>query len=228
MKKYCILLASLVIIAGCSWFAKEPDTSKADAVGSSAPRDTGPTAKGGNLNFNTDEYTIVELDTNGDKKTDVFNIFKKIKNAKGEKAEQMFLKKMDLIRDEKIDVYRFYDEKGSISKEELDLDFDGKIDEADYYQNGIVVRKEIDHHFDEKTDIWKFYDEKGILVKLEEDQDGDGNVDYWEFYNQAVITRVEKDTDKDARQIFTRDQASLHLRLLLRMRRLKQSLNQRK
>jgi antitoxin component YwqK of YwqJK toxin-antitoxin module len=112
---------------------------------------------------------------------------------------------MDLNRDTKIDVWRFFDENGAVIKEELDLDFDGKIDASDYYLNGIVRRREIDFQFDEKTDVWKHFDEKGMLILIESDTTGNGKIDYWEYYNKAVIERIEKDTDGDGKpDIFKR------------------------
>ena len=67
---------------------------------------------------------------------------------------------MDLNHDKKIDVWRFYTDKGTVEKEELDLDFDGKIDETNYFQNGVIRKKAIDFQFDEHPDIWKYFNEK--------------------------------------------------------------------
>ena len=156
-------------------------------------------AKGGALKLDPTEYTVREFDRNGDKKPDIVNVYKKNAGAENDGEQRLFIKIMDLNLDGKYDVYRFYDENGAVAKEELDLDFDGKIETTDIYRGGVVIQKEIDSQFDEKTDIWKFYDEKGVIVRLEEDQDGDGKVDYWEIYTNGALERIEKDTDRDGR-----------------------------
>jgi hypothetical protein len=177
------------------------------------------TAKGGQLKLDPKEYIVREFDRNGDKKTDIVNVLKKGIEGKGEEEgtePQIFIKMMDLNLDGKYDVYRFYDEAGAVAKEELDLDFDGKIETIDFYVGGIVMKKEIDSQFDEKTDIWKYYDEKGILIKLEEDQDGDGAVDYWEYYAGGVLERIEKDTDRDARPDVFKKEGDLKFTTIIR------------
>jgi len=35
-----------------------------------------------------------------------------------------------------------YDEKEQVSREALDLDFDGKVDQVNYYEKGVIVRKD--------------------------------------------------------------------------------------
>ncbi len=193
----------LVFLIGCASTAhsgrqKETGDPSSDPM-SGTEKEITITAKGGALKLDPKEYVTRELDRNNDKKADIVNVYKKVKNAEGQDDEQLFIKIIDLNLDGKNDVYRFYDESGSVLKEELDLDFDGKIETTDHYLGGIVVKKEIDSQFDEKTDLWKYYDDKGILIKLEEDQDGDGRVDYWESYTGGVLERVEKDTDRDGR-----------------------------
>ncbi len=199
----------LFLTMGCSSSGKTVTTAKEVVPLSSASsvKTITVTAKGGLLNLDSADYFTREFDRNGDKKPDIVNVYKKNKNNAPEEGEEalLFIKIMDLNLDGKYDVYRFYDEAGAVVKEELDLDFDGKIETTDTYLGGIVIQKEIDSQFDEKTDLWKFYDEKGVLIRLEEDQDGNGRVDYWEFYSGGVLERVEKDTDHDGRpDIFKR------------------------
>jgi hypothetical protein len=157
------------------------------------------TAKGGKLKFDPDKYVTRKYDINKDKKPDIINVFKKIpiKDKRGKFNLQISVKMMDLNRDNKIDVWRYFNDEGAVTKEELDLDFDGNIDATDYYTNGVVRRREIDFQFDEKTDTWKYYDEKGFLIMLEADQSGNGKPDYWEYYKNNIIERIEKDTDND-------------------------------
>lgn len=206
MLRYFLILMCMSLFA-CSTAGKKTETKSVDPVRSGEKE---LTAKGGKLEFDPKVYVIKKYDINKDKQPDIVNVFKKISDDSGKKDEtvlQIFVKMMDLNRDTKIDVWRYFDETGAVSKEEIDLDFDGKIDVADYYVNGIVRRKELDFQFDENTDTWKNYDEKGVLILIEIDQSGDGKPDYWEFYANGVLERIEKDTDTDGKaDIFKRSQ----------------------
>jgi hypothetical protein len=159
------------------------------------------TAKGNQLRFDSNEYAMKRLDVNNDGKPDIVSVFKKVQNEKtGETNLRIYVKMMDLNHDAKIDLWRFFNfETGTVLKEELDLDFDGKIDRTDYYIDGVVRRSEFDFQFDEKADVIKNFDEKGMLVEIDSDSDGDGKTDYWEFYKNGVIERIEKDNDGDGK-----------------------------
>ncbi|HNW81668.1 MAG TPA: hypothetical protein PKG52_02140 [bacterium] len=208
MIKYLSILSICFLIFACSSAGKKSE--KLNVGGETKSSEPELTAKGGKLNFDPKLFLIKKYDINKDKQPDIINVFKKIHSENGKSGEvvlQIYVKMMDLNRDTKIDVWRYFDETGAVSKEEIDLDFDGKIDVTDYYVNGIVRKKELDFQFDEKTDTWKTYDEKGILVLIEVDQSGDGTPDYWEFYSNGVLERIEKDTDGDGKaDIFKRSQ----------------------
>lgn len=207
MKGLFIIIVITVITVSCS--TAEKKTSDGQTVsGNKKTEKHELTAKGGKLEFDAKKFVIKKYDINKDKKPDIINVFKKVPVESGKRGDydlQISVKMMDLNRDTKIDVWRFFDEKGAVTKEELDLDFDGKIDAVDYYLSGIVRRREVDFQFDEKTDVWKYFDEKGKLMRFEADQTGDGKPDYWEHYKNAVIERIEKDTDGDGKpDIFKR------------------------
>ena len=158
MIRFITLFAVIALLFGCSTTksGKESQTETAKTK----QEDT-LTAKGGKLKFDPDKYVEKRYDINKDKKPDIINVFKKVpvKDKKGKFNLQISVKMMDLNRDNKIDVWRYFNDEGAVFKEELDLDFDGKIDATDYYMNGVVRRREIDFQFDETTDIWKYYDE---------------------------------------------------------------------
>lgn len=206
MFRFSVIVAIVVMAVSCSSTGKKQDGKT--ETGKTAAEKHELTAKGGKLEFDPKIYVIKKYDINKDKKPDIINVFKKIPVEGGKRGDfdlKIHVKMMDLNRDTKIDVWRFFDENGAVIKEELDLDFDGKIDAADYYLNGIVRRREIDFQFDEKTDVWKHFDEKGMLILIESDTTGNGKIDYWEYYNKAVIERIEKDTDGDGKpDIFKR------------------------
>ena len=158
------------------------------------------TSKGDEIRFDGNVYELKQYDVNKDKKPDIINVFKKVPNEKGGNDLLISVKMMDLNHDSKIDVWRYFNEEtGAVVKEELDLDFDNKVDRIDYFIGGLVVRSEFDFQFDEKADIIKNYDETGQLIAIEFDQNGDGKIDYWEYYRNGVIEKIEKDTDRDGK-----------------------------
>ncbi len=222
MRSLLVCAAAALFLFGCA--TAQTDGASKKGGYSDGSRPTGPkeitiTAKGGQLKLDEKDYLVREFDRNGDKKTDIVNVYKRNSAEKGAEADaepQIFIKMMDLNLDGKYDVYRFYDESGAVAKEELDLDFDGKIETTDHYIGMNIVQKEIDSQFDEKSDLWKYFDEKGILIKLEEDQDGDGTIDYWEYYAGGVLERVEKDTDRDGRPDVFKKAGDLKFTTILR------------
>ncbi|MFZ5443250.1 MAG: hypothetical protein ACOZQL_24800 [Myxococcota bacterium] len=139
---------------------------------------------------------VTEFDLNKDKKPDVWTYTVMGKNAEGKEVERVSRKDLDINWDGKVDIARQYDEKEQISREALDLDFDGKVDEVIFYEKGIVVRKERYLSSSEKPALWLFY-EKGALVRKERDNNGDGKVDYWEYWEGGQVDRIGEDLDGD-------------------------------
>ena len=139
---------------------------------------------------------VTEYDLNGDKHPDVWAFTVPAKTPEGKDFDRLSRKELDLNWDGKVDVARTYDEKEQIVKESLDLDFDGKVDQVNYYEKGVVVRKESDLSSAGKPSLWKFY-EKGKLVRKERDTNGDGRVDYWEYWEGDQVDRVGEDLDGD-------------------------------
>ncbi|MGI6394201.1 MAG: hypothetical protein ACOX2F_05660 [bacterium] len=205
MFKIMLAVVATMLVLSCSSVEKAGGSSQDGSDLSLAKYEL--TAKGGKLEFDPKLYVIRKYDANKDKKPDIVNVFKKIpvEGKQGEFDLKIHVKMMDLNHDAKIDVWRFFDENGAVIKEELDFDFDGKVDAVDHYTGGVVRLREICSKFDEKTDVWKHFDEKGALSLIEVDQSGDGKPDYWEHYKNGAIERVEKDTDGDGKpDIFKR------------------------
>lgn len=141
------------------------------------------------------DETVTEFDLNRDKKPDVWTYTVKAIGADGKEYERVSRKDLDINWDGKVDIARQYDEKEQISREALDLDFDGKVDEVIFYEKGIVVRKER-YLSSERPSLWLFY-EKGQLVRKERDTNGDGKVDYWEYWENNQVDRIGEDLDGD-------------------------------
>ncbi|MBO4698430.1 hypothetical protein J5690_02310 [bacterium] len=196
-----VFLVATPELAAQSESADSSKTAVSDQKFVPAQNQAALTAKGNAIRLDDENLVVKRFDLNKDGNPDIINVFKKVSNEKtGETSNRIYLKIMDLNHDSRFDLWRFFDiDSGAVLKEELDLDFDGKIDRTDYYIDGVVRRSEFDFQFDEKTDIIKSFDEKGVIVLIESDQNGDGNVDYWEFYRNGVLERMEKDTDKDGK-----------------------------
>lgn len=198
-------LVAILLVAGCGSTPKRADSST-----SSVSENGGKvkeiqqiktiSTKGSEIDLKSRDFVVKKYDINRDKVPDMLSVYKKVKNKEtGKKELQLYVKQMDLNHDGKIDVYRFFNEKGMIDKEELDLDFDGQIDAVDHYLNGIVRKRALAMKFSEESTIVKFYDEHRKLIRLEEDQNQNGKVDYWEFYDAGILNRIEKDTDGDGK-----------------------------
>ncbi len=138
--------------------------------------------------------TVHTFDTNNDGRTDAWHHLESI-----EGTIKVTLKEYDLNHDGKIDVIRAFNENGAIVRDELDFDFDGKIDQWTYYENGIISRVELDYTFDGKPEVFKYFQE-GVLVRVERDLNNDGNIDHIEHYNaQGEIESVQSDDNGDGR-----------------------------
>ncbi len=139
---------------------------------------------------------VTEFDLNGDKKPDVWTYTVPAKGPDGKEYEKLVRKELDINWDGKVDISRTYDDHEQIEREALDLDFDGKVDQVNYYEKGVIVRKERDLSSSGKPSLWLFY-EKGKLVRKERDTNGDGKVDYWEYWEGDQVDRIGEDLDGD-------------------------------
>ena len=90
-------------------------------------------------------------------------------------------------------------ENGTVVKQELDINFDGKVDAVYYYEwSGKVKEEVLDTDYDGKMDNWRGY-EDGSLVIDQLDSNQDGSVDLWFYVDRGKIIRLEKDTTGDGK-----------------------------
>jgi hypothetical protein len=141
----------------------------------------------------SDGLTEQQIDINGDGVADVFNFFQE----RSEGPRQLVRKELDLNWDSRVDVRTWFDSEGAIEKEEMDGDFDGRVDWVDHYQGGVRVLSEVDADYNGKFDLYKTF-EKGKVRKKERDTDGDGKVDLWEYFDtEGNVVKVGRDVDGD-------------------------------
>ncbi len=84
---------------------------------------------------------------------------------------------MDLNEDGKIDFARVYNAKGLLDHDEYDYNLDGVMDDFVYYEMILPVREEIDSDYNGKIDIWVYLSEGKYIKRWERDLDGDGKFD---------------------------------------------------
>ncbi|MEZ4406693.1 MAG: hypothetical protein R3A52_09475 [Polyangiales bacterium] len=99
--------------------------------------------------------------------------------------------------DGRVDIYRWFDASGQVTRVEDDYDFDGRVDVVATFEGGVVVRDILDTNFDGRTDTWREY-RNGHVAELRRDSDGDGRVDTWErFDDQGRLTWSAVDSNHD-------------------------------
>jgi hypothetical protein len=85
--------------------------------------------------------------------------------------------------DGQVDYLVEYDREGRKVREEMDFNFDGRMDDFYYFEKGALVRQEIDSNFDQRIDVWVFLE--GLYIRrYEMDRDFDGRVDVVKDYGQ--------------------------------------------
>jgi hypothetical protein len=134
-----------------------------------------------------------QTDLNQDGRDDVRRVYKTI----GDK-EILICREADMNFDGNKDVFVFFDTKGAIVRDELDLDYDKQIDIISTYANGKTVKQEIDSNSDGFVDRVRFLKDD-LPVRLEGDTNNDGQVDLWEYYEEGVLVRLGIDEDGDGR-----------------------------
>ena len=56
------------------------------------------------------------------------------------------------------------------------------MDDYYFYDDGRLIREEIDTNFDEKVDVWVYLFEGIYIEKIEQDSDFDGQIDLVQEY----------------------------------------------
>jgi len=116
-------------------------------------------------------------------------------NLKDPKKPITLWRKDDLNFDGKYDIEQYYN-NGIISRENMDLDFDGIFDAHHHYDEGMISKSEYSMNSKGKIDLWLFY-KAGAPVKKEVDTNKSGKADYFEFYKDSKIDRIGRDSDGD-------------------------------
>ena len=90
--------------------------------------------------YNNDPL-VSSYDVNKDSIADMWKIYKNVK-SKDEMKKLLSRREIDLNFDGKVNYYKFYTEKGNINMEYLDLDLDGIVDTVVYYEKNQITKQE--------------------------------------------------------------------------------------
>jgi hypothetical protein len=110
---------------------------------------------------------------------------------------QLVCREVDTNLDGIKDTVRFYNPKGEPVHEEVDRNYDGKIDLWVNFAEGKMAEVIEDENFDGKPDVWKVYVD-GSLSRIKRDRNGDGKPDVWEVYaRNGRLERMGVDENGD-------------------------------
>jgi hypothetical protein len=120
------------------------------------------------------------LDANNDGKPDIKRVY-----AGGREICRI----TDLNHDGKPDMFEYYDQTGQLRRREADYDDNGIVNAIEHYENGKLVRMELDTTNQGRIDTWDYFDPgSGKRTKRERDATGDGRIDQWWTYEGDRVT----------------------------------------
>lgn len=158
--------------------------------------ETSAVSGAGRINEGAGADGLIEqsVDINGDGKPDVRNYYR----DRVDGPRLLVRRTSDLNWDGKNDVSSWFNEQtGQLEKEEMDADFDGRVDWVDHYQGGKRALSEVDDDNDGRFDLYKIF-ENGKVRRKERDTNGDGRIDLWEYMDEkGAVIKVGRDTDND-------------------------------
>lgn len=172
--------------------AKRAEAEQAARKGTGDPRCDGTVAG----------RELSEYDTSGDDVPDVRKVFVRLGEPTASRLV-LVCREADVNGDGRKDVVRIYDDEGRSLREDVDRNFDGKIDQHTVFQTGQIVRHEFDDNFDGKIET-KIYFDKGKPSRAERDIAGRSTAeqwrpDRWEYFDGGRTVRMGTDLDGDAR-----------------------------
>jgi hypothetical protein len=137
---------------------------------------------------NESGHRIEAVDVNNDGKPDIKRVFN---------GQREICRISDLNRDGKPDMFEYYDANGQLRRREADYDDNGIVNAIEIYENGKLVRAELDTTNQGKIDTWDTFDPAtGKRIKRERDSTGHGRVDqWWTFDGDKVTIAMDKNGD---------------------------------
>lgn len=139
-------------------------------------------------------------DVDGDGRPEVVKYYQDVDDPErpGQKKSALMRQDIDLNWDGRLDVCRYFSAAGVVVREELDLDYDARVDDVRWYEEGTIVRSERDRNNDGRADVIRRY-KAGKLTQKEVDTNEDGQPDRWEYFDGDRLERVGVDMDHDGK-----------------------------
>lgn len=117
--------------------------------------------------------------------------------GQGEDRRRILIcREVDTNLDGMKDLVRTYDEKGQALREQMDSDYDGRVDRWMTFAAGRMAKLELDKNSDGQPDEFRYYS-SGKLARVQQDTNFDGKPDAWEIYSQGTLERRGVDIDHD-------------------------------
>ncbi len=187
-------IAALMLLLGCSG----ADEKKGDAGSSQGAGVKIQTAGKMNKGGKAPGVEVERGDMNGDGRPDVWKYTKEFPNpgAPGTTKPTVIKKEADLNFDGKKDVFIEYEDE-IVTHEAFDFDYDGRVDQENFYVESKIKEKRVFAPGTNKVFIWKFFEE-GTLSRVRQDENGDGIPDRCEeWFKGQRLVRKGRDTNKD-------------------------------
>jgi len=125
-------------------------------------------------------HKVESVDVNNDGKPDIRRVYDGTREV---------CRISDLNHDGKPDMFEYYDTNGQLRRREADYDDNGIVNSIEIYENGKLVRAELDTTNQGRIDTWDTFDPgSGKRIKRERDSTGDGRVDQWWTYDGDKVT----------------------------------------
>ncbi|HEY5928644.1 MAG TPA: hypothetical protein VIV11_43460 [Kofleriaceae bacterium] len=132
---------------------------------------------------------VATFDLNKDGKADVWHLYA---------GDVETCKIDDFDHDGNKDFMIAYDKSKQPVYKKADVDWDGKFDMIEVFENGTITEAERDSDFDGKLDVKEIY-AAGTLQSVRRDRNGDNKPDQWEQYIDGAPTQITYDDNFDGK-----------------------------
>ena len=202
LRKLVACSLSMLVLAACKSKVEEKQTLADQNARSASIQTSGGEAPQVLCEAAGKNYQVSEYDTTGDQVPDVRKVTRREGTAPNIRT-LMVCREVDLDGNGTKDVVRFYNEQGLTVREEVDRNFDGRMDELSHYEDGELIRQELDTNGDGLVDT-KIYYVDGKMSHAERDLEGKSTAKEWrptrwEYYENGRVIRMGTDVTGDGK-----------------------------
>lgn len=188
--------AASTIVMGCGGSDSKGQVKTATAPGGSKDQSKWPADDKSMCDWREKpELEVSESAGPGALRSNVRRVFKTFGEGDA-RHKTLVCREIDTNLDGIKDVVRTFNQKGEAIHEEVDRNYDGRIDLWINFVDGRLAQEDVDTNNDGKADVWKFY-VNGQLQRIRRDRNFDGKADIWEIYARGRLERVGLDDSYD-------------------------------